>query len=143
MPSSPPQIPAEAIEALARSTWNVNGRLKGDPDWGPNYPHDRDTWIEEARRDLSAAYPHLLAAFKQNERLERVGQLVEDRAAVRARHFEEFKEALLSGEVIDEVADEWTEGEEGIAPSFVRSLIPGEHLDVAASIDIDEGVERG
>lgn len=45
----------EAIEALARSTWNVNGRLKGEPDWGPSFPRDRDTWMDEARRDLTAA----------------------------------------------------------------------------------------
>lgn len=45
----------EAVEALARSTWNVNGRLKGEPDWGPNFPRDRSTWMDEARRDLTAA----------------------------------------------------------------------------------------
>lgn len=47
-------------EAAARSTWNVNGRLKGERDWGPDFPRDRATWIEEATRDLDAA---LTAAF--------------------------------------------------------------------------------
>jgi hypothetical protein len=47
-------LSAAAIEALARSAWNVNGRLKGDPDWSNTYPHDRDTWMAEARRDLEA-----------------------------------------------------------------------------------------
>jgi|SRR6185369_13244192 len=44
----------EVVEALAQSTWNVNGRLKGEPDWSTSYPHDRDTWMAEARRDLQA-----------------------------------------------------------------------------------------
>lgn len=51
----------EAVEASARSTWNINGRLKGDPDWSSKYPPDRDTWMDEARRDLQAA----LAATKE------------------------------------------------------------------------------
>jgi hypothetical protein len=34
----------------------------------------------------------------------------------------ELKARMLSAEVVDEVADEWTEGEEGLAPSFVRDL---------------------
>jgi hypothetical protein len=33
-----------------------------------------------------------------------------------------FKERLLSDEIINEVADEWTEGEEGLHPSFVKAL---------------------
>jgi hypothetical protein len=49
----------------------------------------------DARAGLEAAHPRLLAVWA---------------------------ERLLSDEVVDEVADEWTEGEEGLAPSFIREL---------------------
>jgi hypothetical protein len=55
----------EAVEAMARSTWNVNGRVKGMRDWGPDFPRDRDVWMEEARRDLEAALA--AAAFPDKE----------------------------------------------------------------------------
>lgn len=59
----------EAVEALARSSWRVNGRIKGDPDWNPHWPSDRDrkAWMEEARRDLGA----VLAALQDTKTDER------------------------------------------------------------------------
>jgi hypothetical protein len=36
---------------------------------------------------------------------------------------EQFKAVLASNELVDEVADEWSEGEEGLHPSFVRNLL--------------------
>jgi hypothetical protein len=56
---------SEAIEALARSTWEVNGRLKGQADWSASFPPDRQTWIDEARRDLDAALPFLAKHYEQ------------------------------------------------------------------------------
>lgn len=43
--------------------------------------------------------------------------------AIRSRERQRVREALLSDEAIDEVADEFTEGDEGLHPGFVRSIV--------------------
>lgn len=71
----------------------------------------------------------------------------------RSQERQRVKEALLSDEAIEEVADEFTEGDEGVHPDFVRSIadalfrtIPYEILDDSEDPEQPEGgdaSERG
>jgi hypothetical protein len=57
------------------------------------------------------------------ERNRRVGKIIQDREALRREGREEVREAALSQDAIDEVADEFTEGDEGVHPDFIRSIV--------------------
>jgi hypothetical protein len=68
MPSSAPQIPTEAVEALAKTRWE-RARLgdSTEPQWSALGEVRQRASLARAADDLEAAYPHLLAAFKKEQ----------------------------------------------------------------------------
>jgi hypothetical protein len=87
MPSSAPQIPAAAIEAVARSRYERQ-RLGTQP-WEMVIPSGQEALREAACADLLAAYPHLLAAFRKP---------VEEELDLARRHAEEAEDRFESCE---------------------------------------------
>lgn len=55
----------------------------------------------------------------------------------------QFKAALSDDELVEEMADEWTEGEEGLHPDFVRSLLGSIFGTIALEVLLDPAPPEG
>lgn len=98
MPNSAPQILAEAVEAVAKTRWERSRR--GDsavPRWSEAGEVRQRSPLSRAGDDLEAAYPHLLAAFKERllPAFDRIGGLPDASESI-----EDFAERVEVGDAM-------------------------------------------